>query len=127
MGAMTEAEEDKCLEKLASLWEAVLEEALVREAKASMRCWVPCTCSLWAVEKGVGVYYIWDCGGGVEIDVFYSKSTPRQIQKSIGNQSVGLQITVQSVLSPSVYKELLFDDDRLLQPLDKREQTFTDQ
>lgn len=127
MGAMTEAEEDKCLEKLASLWEAVLEEALVREAKASMRCWVPCTCSLFGGREGGWVFILGDCGGGVEVDVFYSKSTPRQIQKPIGNHSVGLQITVQSVLSPSVYKQFLFDDDRLLQPLGKHEQTSTDQ
>lgn len=59
---------------------------------------------LWGQRRGLGVFILGDCGGGVQVDVFYSKSTPRQIQKPIGNQSVGLQITVQSVLSPSVYK-----------------------
>lgn len=53
MGAMTEAEEDKCREKLANLWEAVLEEALAREEKASMRCWVPVyLLPLWEGEGG---------------------------------------------------------------------------
>jgi hypothetical protein len=75
---MTEAEEDRCLEKLANLCEAVLEEALAREAKASMRCVVPSNCSLNGQgEAGGRGVYRGTAGEGSKVDLFlFQINTP---------------------------------------------------
>lgn len=63
---MAAADEDRCRERVANLVDAVMEEARVRFASASMRCWAKSEAI--RPRREVGDEYLYDgSGGGVDV------------------------------------------------------------